>query len=174
MVILEKLQFDQIEFVGQCSEAPRGEIIQTSFDDRILVGLRTFYDDPMGGGEAIMTIGGKDHGLLTSLHEIGNPPAVVISKLVRFVATGIKPFNPLARRPEIGNLLQLADGAILVRTQITLPQGTPQAAYVCLRSGNETTQRGTFLQSISSASLRGVSQSFELELIPEPAIIARE
>jgi hypothetical protein len=176
--MIEKLQFDQIKYIKQCSEAPHGEIIQTLDEKRgVLVGMRIFYIDPIGGGgESIMIIGGDDNCLLTSLHNIGNPPAVIITKLVRFVATGIAPFVPRTKRPETGNLLQLADGAILVKTEVVLPKGTKQAAYVCLQSGNEAaeglqpTQRGAFLQGLDSADIRGISQSFELEKNPEPVV----
>jgi len=175
--MIEKLQFDQIEYIKQCSEAPNGAIIQMlDGKENILVGMRTsFKKDPSNKNSsdakaALLIISGEDSGLVKELLDIGDLPAFVITKLVRFVAIGILP------RPEIGNLLHLAtDGAILARAKVEHQQqpGT-QLAYVCLRSGNkgggaaEATQRGTCLQSpVNNADLRIIAQSFELELIPE-------
>jgi hypothetical protein len=53
-----------------------GEIIQTTVQGQPVVGMRTFYNNPTGGLEAILLIGGQDHCLLASLDDIGNAPAV--------------------------------------------------------------------------------------------------
>jgi len=177
MFTIEKLEFDQVRYIERCSLAAHGEIIQTSFNNQAVVGMRTFYNDPTGGTEALMVIGGDESGLLTSLENMGNPPAVIVTGLVRLVATRIMPFNPLAKQPEVGNLLQQPEGAIYARSQVVLPGTITQPAYVCLRSGKpnaagKTPLTGDYLQSLSFVSLQGISQSFELELLPEPVIVS--
>lgn len=178
MSIIEKLRLDQVQYVERCSLAGHGEIIQTSYNHQACIGMRTFYDDPMGGAEAIMITGGDESGLMISLENIGNPPALIVSKLVRLVATKILPYNPLIKRPEVGNLLQDAAGSIFVRSQVIIPPGgVTQPAYVCLQSGGQPNtsgkviQRGDCLQSLS-VNLSGISQSFDLELIPEPVLMS--
>jgi hypothetical protein len=74
MFVIEKLELDKIEYVERCSLAAHGEIIQTSFNNEGVVGMRTFYNSPTGGTEALMIIGNDENGLMTSLDEIGNPP----------------------------------------------------------------------------------------------------
>jgi len=164
---IEKLNFDQIQYFERCSLVPHGEIIQTSFGDQTVIGMRTFYNDPMGGKEAILFIGGDDHGALVSLDQIGNAPALVVTRITTLVAIEIVPFNPNSQPPTVGNLLQL-DGALLGRSEVLHPGGITQPAYVYLTDGQAKSLRGTCTQTLSFVNLGGISRSFDLELQPEP------
>jgi hypothetical protein len=104
MFHIQKLAFGQVQYVERCSLVPHGEIIQTAHNDQVVVGMRTYYEGPMGGDEAIMLLGGNDHCNLLSLEALGNGAALVITNLVRFVATDILPFNPTYKPPTVGNL----------------------------------------------------------------------
>ncbi|MCU1340465.1 MAG: hypothetical protein JWO19_6046 [Bryobacterales bacterium] len=176
MFEITKLKFDQVQFVERCSLAPLGEIIQMFFNGQNVVGIRTYYNDAMGGAEAIMVIGGTDHGGLISLEHLGNAPAVIVTKLVRLVAARIAPFVPLIKQPEVGNLLQRPDGAMLGRSVVVSPSGVTQPAYVYLTPGKADNGRdipiGTCVNTLSFVDLRGISQSFELEMRPEPTIVS--
>jgi hypothetical protein len=166
-MLFDTLPFDQIRYFERCSLVEHGEIIQISDGNQIATGMRTYYSDAMGGKEAILIIGGADHGALISLDDIGNPPALAVTDMVRFVAKDIAPFNPHVRQPTVGNLLQL-DGALIGRSQVIHPGGVTQPAYVYLTNDQAKQAKGACTQSLSFVNLRGISRSFDLELKPEP------
>lgn len=166
-MLIDTLPFDRIRYFERCSLVAHGEIIQTSVGDQAVIGMRTYYSDAMGGKEAILLIGGTDHGALLSLDQIGNAPALAVTDLVRFVATDIVPFNPQVRQPTVGNLLQL-DGALIGRSQVIHPGGVTQPAYVYLTNDQPKPSKGACTQSLSFVNLRGVSRSFDLEAQAEP------
>lgn len=169
MLALEKLSFDQVQYAERCSLVSHGEILQTAHNGNTVLGMRTFYNDPMGGAEALLVIGGPDHAALISLDALGNAPALIVTKLVRLVATNILPFSPSHSANEIGNLLQEPEGAFIARSQVFLsPNGNTQPAFVYLTNGNPKSPAGTYFQTLSSVNLRGVARAFELELRPEP------
>ena len=170
MFVIEKLELNKIEYVERCSLAAHGEIIQTSFNNEVVVGMRTFYNSPTGGAEALMIFGDDENGLMMSLDDIGNPPAIIATKLVRIVATSIAPFNPNTQQPG-GGLLQLPSGAVFARTQIVLAGPINQPAYVCLKP-DARMKAGECHQYLPLVNLRGLSRSFALELIPEPFFVS--
>ncbi|MET4071539.1 hypothetical protein ABID58_006353 [Bradyrhizobium sp. S3.2.6] len=123
----------------------------------------------MGGAEAIMFIGGADHGKLLSLDAIGNESAaLMITKQVRFVATDVLPFNPVHKPAEVGSLLQNNDGTLIARSMVTQPGGLAVPAFVYLTSETTKSPKGTCVGSLSMVNMRGISRSFALEQIPEP------
>lgn len=171
MFVIEKLELDKIEYIERCSLAAHGEILQTSFNDQVVMGMRTFSNTPTGGAEGLMIIGDDENGLMISLDEMGNPPAIIITKLVRIVATSIAPFNPNEKQPQTGSLLQLPSGAVFARTQMVISGSINQPTYVCLKP-DATIKPGACHQYIPLVGLRGLSQSFKLELIPEPVFVS--
>ena len=81
------------------------------------------------------------------------------------------PFNPIYKAPDLGNLLQHPDGALIARSQVIHSGGITQPAYVYLTDGKADSPKGTCVQTLSMVNMRGISRSFELEVRPEPVNI---
>jgi hypothetical protein len=171
MLQIEKMQLNQVRFANRASLVPSGEIIQTSCDDQIIIGLRTFFND---GTEAIMLIGGQDHCRIVSLESVGNKPSLIITSLVRLIATDLMPFDPAQRPPERGNLLQMVHGAFVARGQIVrkeIPQTPPAFVYLTPDPAIEHAKAvpsGTAVQVNNMTQARGISRSFSIEVITDP------
>ncbi|MGJ4928724.1 hypothetical protein ACQR1I_13615 [Bradyrhizobium sp. HKCCYLS2038] len=166
MQLLEKIAFSDIETSERCSLVKHGEIVQFSHLQETHIGIRTFFDDPMGGKEAVFIIGGPDHGHLLSLDLIGNPAALIITKLVRFVAVEPAPFI-VGRTSTAGELYQQNESGAFLASGVVVDQSVRRPAYVYLTPEGEQFGSGHCLAMINPGRWRGISHRFEVEVLPD-------
>jgi hypothetical protein len=168
MFRIDRLPLEQVRHVEYCSRAPHGSILQGSYKDGIFVGVRTFFGSATGGAEAMLLVGGADHGKILSLVSMKDPSALDISALVRFVASDPQPFVIDRLNIPVGALLlEPKSGTFLAAGTVihSASQQTPGFVYLFGKDKDDRSA-GSFLDTINPGRWRGISKSFTLERVP--------
>jgi hypothetical protein len=166
-MMLESIRLEDVAFVERCSLAPHGDILQFSVNKVDGVGIRTFISTVTGGAEALMFIGGADHGHVVALESIGNPAALNITQLVRIVAHEPYPFMDRVENIPTGALLyQPETGAFLARGKVIHNNSPLQmSVFVYLTPEGEKFPIGHAIETINPTRWKGVARSFGLEAL---------
>jgi hypothetical protein len=166
MFKIDQLPLEQIRHLEYCSAASQGSILQGHYEGCTFVGVRTVFTSTAGGVEAMLLVGGANHGKILSLESMKDPSALDISALVRFVAIDPEPFVLDRLNIPVGALLLEPKSGVLLATG-TVIQRTSQPTQGVYLFGKEAGRgAGSFLDAINPGRWRGISKSFALEKLP--------
>lgn len=166
MFKIDRLWIEQIRHLEYCSAAPQGSILQGRYEGSTFVGVRTVFSSTAGGFEAMLLVGGANHGKILSLESMKDPSALDISALVRFVAIDPEPFVLDRLNIPVGALLLEPKSGVLLATGTVIQRASQQTHGVYLFGKEAGRGAGSFLDAINPGRWRGISKSFALEELP--------